>query len=132
MEKTKRNSFYGKIKGELSSHYMPDPKVPKILKSNFQDLKVWAVIRNPVERAFSNYQHNIRDKKENFKRLRASTAIILRGIDIISIHAYVARYVHKLRTLEMLFDVSYFLLPRMLRMGGGTIAVPRPKGHCAR
>ncbi|MBS3091799.1 sulfotransferase domain-containing protein [Candidatus Pacearchaeota archaeon] len=53
-----------KIKGEFSSHYMPDPKVPKILKKHFPNVKIWAILRDPVERAFSDY---VRGKEFHLK-----------------------------------------------------------------
>ena len=57
-------SCQGKIKGEFSSHYMPDLKVAKIIKKNFPDIKIWACIREPVERAFSDY---VRGKEFHLK-----------------------------------------------------------------
>ena len=53
-----------KICGEFSSHYMPDPKVSKIIKEHFPNVKIWAIIREPVERAFSDY---VRGKEFHLK-----------------------------------------------------------------
>ncbi len=53
-----------KICGEFSSHYMPDQKVSKIIKKHFPNIKIWAIIREPVERAFSDY---IRGKEFHLK-----------------------------------------------------------------
>src|SRR3989344_913433 len=50
-----KNAPVDKIKGEFSSHYMPDEKVAEIIKKHFPKIKIWAVLRNPVERAFSDY-----------------------------------------------------------------------------
>ncbi len=44
-----------KIKGELSNHYLPDKKVATIIKKHFPNVKIFVSIRNPVERAFSDY-----------------------------------------------------------------------------
>jgi hypothetical protein len=53
-----------KIKGEFSSHYMPDKKVAGIIKRHFPNIKLWAILREPVERAFSDY---IRGKEFHLK-----------------------------------------------------------------
>src|SRR3989344_3247775 len=53
-----------KICGEFSSHYMPDPKVSKIIKEHFPNVKILAIIREPVERAFSDY---VRGKEFHLK-----------------------------------------------------------------
>lgn len=45
----------GKIVGEFSTNYMWDPLVAKRIKENFPKTKIIAVLRDPVERAYSQY-----------------------------------------------------------------------------
>ncbi|MEN9626405.1 MAG: hypothetical protein RL557_733 [archaeon] len=45
----------GKIKGDFSSYYMVNPKVAQIIKKHFPRIKIWACLRNPVERAYSDW-----------------------------------------------------------------------------
>lgn len=41
--------------GEFSVTYLADPEVPKKIKKEIPDAKIIVIIRNPIERAFSNY-----------------------------------------------------------------------------
>ncbi|MGB3404531.1 MAG: tetratricopeptide repeat protein [Microcoleaceae cyanobacterium] len=43
--------------GEASTSYLDYPKVPQRLYQHFPDVKLIAILRNPVERAFSHYHH---------------------------------------------------------------------------
>jgi len=45
----------GNIKGEFSSYYIINPKVAFIIKKHFPNVKIWACIREPVERAYSDW-----------------------------------------------------------------------------
>lgn len=45
----------GRKCGEISTHYLFDPACAARLKSAFPELRVFAVLRNPVDRAFSQY-----------------------------------------------------------------------------
>lgn len=63
------------IKGEFSAHYLPDPKVAKIIKKNFPNIKLWASLREPVERAFSDYKRGKEfhlKEKESFEKAFSS------------------------------------------------------------
>ncbi len=42
-------------KGEVSTHYIYDPASAARIKSAFPDIRIFAIIRNPVDRAFSQY-----------------------------------------------------------------------------
>jgi hypothetical protein len=50
--------------GEASPHYLYVEKAPARIKSLVPDMKLIAVLRNPIERAFSSYQHLVRDGLE--------------------------------------------------------------------
>lgn len=45
----------GQVKGDFSSYYMVNPKVAKIIKKHFSNVKIWACLREPVERAYSDW-----------------------------------------------------------------------------
>jgi hypothetical protein len=62
IEKILRKSF---LTGEATPDYINHPYVPIRISNDLPNVKLIAIFRNPVERAFSNYQHNIRDKTEN-------------------------------------------------------------------
>ena len=61
----------GKIMGDFSSYYMVNPKVAEIIKEHFPNVKIWACLREPVERAysdwlaFSNFKVKSKDDFEN-------------------------------------------------------------------
>jgi len=54
-----------KITGEATAFYLFHPLVAERVKKTFPDIKLIIIVRNPVKRAFSQYQHNIRLKREN-------------------------------------------------------------------
>lgn len=50
----------GKVKGEFSISYMYHPKAAERISKHFPDAKIIAMVRDPVERTYSDYQHFIR------------------------------------------------------------------------
>jgi hypothetical protein len=50
--------------GEASPNYLYVPKAPERIRQHIPDAKLIAILRNPVERAYSNFMHNIRDGVE--------------------------------------------------------------------
>ena len=53
--------------GEASPAYIYDKKCPQLIKNNIPEIKIIAILRQPVERAYSNYLHTIRSGKEPIK-----------------------------------------------------------------
>lgn len=54
----------GRIIGEISCCYLFDRLSAKIIKHYLPDVKIIAILRNPAERAYSEYIMNVRDAKE--------------------------------------------------------------------
>ena len=50
--------------GEASPLYLYSPKAPMRIKHYIPDVKLIAILRNPVQRAFSNYLHFARNNRE--------------------------------------------------------------------
>jgi hypothetical protein len=50
----------GLLTGEASPYYLFHPHVPKRVASDVPNAKLIVLLRNPVERAFSHYQHSVR------------------------------------------------------------------------
>lgn len=48
------------IKGEFSVTYLAHPEAPGRIKRHFPDVKLLAIVRNPIERTYSNYLHSLR------------------------------------------------------------------------
>lgn len=48
------------LKGEFSVTYLAHPDAPARIKKHFPEVRLLAIVRNPVKRAFSNYLHSIR------------------------------------------------------------------------
>jgi len=48
------------ITGEASPYYISHPLVPARIKKLIPDVKLIALLRNPIDRALSNYQHMVR------------------------------------------------------------------------
>lgn len=47
------------ITGEASPYYLFHPLVPKRVAAHLPDIRLIAVLRNPIERAYSHYQHEV-------------------------------------------------------------------------
>ncbi|MBE9125339.1 MULTISPECIES: sulfotransferase [unclassified Coleofasciculus] len=60
-----REQFQGVVKeiaiGEASPIYLYHPKAPDRIQHYIPDAKLIAILRNPVERAYSNFLHHIRE-----------------------------------------------------------------------
>jgi len=48
------------LTGEASPYYMYHPTAPKRIKQALPSVKIIAILRNPVDRAYSHYQHMVR------------------------------------------------------------------------
>jgi hypothetical protein len=53
--------------GESSTWYLGHPQAPEKIKKYVPEAKLIAILRNPVDRAYSSYQHLIRDGREPLK-----------------------------------------------------------------
>lgn len=51
-----------RITGEASPFYLLHPRAPERARQLLPDVKLLVVLRNPVDRAFSHYQHNVRKR----------------------------------------------------------------------
>lgn len=61
------NATDEKIIGEASTSYLYRPEAPERIHALIPDVKMIAILRNPVERAFSAYMHVVRDGRETAK-----------------------------------------------------------------
>lgn len=53
-----------KLWGKATPHYMGDPRVPGRIKDQLPSIKLIALLRNPIERAYSHYMMNVRRSRE--------------------------------------------------------------------
>jgi len=106
--------------GEASPYYLSHPLAPQRIKTVLPQVKAIAMLRNPVDRAYSQYQHEFRKKRETLsfeeaiarepQRLQGERERMARDDRYNSReyrrHAYMARglYVDHLRTWFELFD----------------------------
>ena len=60
-----------KAVGEASTFYLYLPKAPLRIKKYVPDAKMFAVLRNPADRAYSNYLHLVRQVREPYTFTRA-------------------------------------------------------------
>ncbi len=51
-----------KIKGEFSPTYISSPQAPYLIYKHFPEVKLIACLRNPVDRAYSEYNFRVRTK----------------------------------------------------------------------
>ena len=76
-------------RGEASTHYLYVERSPARIKALIPDAKLIAVLRNPVDRAFSSYQHLVRDDLEP---LDFGAALDAEPQRIAEHYAYLYRY----------------------------------------
>jgi hypothetical protein len=57
--------------GEASPSYLGNPKAPGRIRRYLPEAKLIAILRNPVERAYSAYLHRVRDDRERLDFARA-------------------------------------------------------------
>jgi hypothetical protein len=55
----------GCVWGKASPGYMADPRVPNRIKNTLPDVKLIALLRNPIERAYSHYRMSVRKGYED-------------------------------------------------------------------
>lgn len=61
----RRRRQYRLITGESSPYYIFHPHAPSRIAKTFPDIKIIALLRNPIDRAYSHYQHQVRLGLEN-------------------------------------------------------------------
>ncbi|MGH3089705.1 MAG: sulfotransferase domain-containing protein [Rubrobacteraceae bacterium] len=54
----------GVISGEASPYYMFHPHAPRGISAFDPEVKLIAILRNPVDRTYSHYQHQVRNDRE--------------------------------------------------------------------
>jgi hypothetical protein len=113
--------------GEASPYYMFHPHAPARIKQALPNVKLIVMLRNPVERAYSQYQHEFRRGREplaSFEEAIAAEPERLRGEHERMLgdewynslehrrHSYVARgiYVNQLQMLCRQFDRQQILI----------------------
>lgn len=82
-----------KICGKATPHYMGDPRVPQRIYEMMPNIKLIAILRNPIERAFSHYKMSVRRGLEkrsfdeavrelmNEDHLNYARSLLLEGIE---------------------------------------------------
>jgi len=94
--------------GEASTSYLYRPEAPTRIKNMLPKSKFIAILRNPVDRAFSAYMHVVRDNRETAKNF--SEALLLEnsrinaGWEPIWHFTNVGRYYNQLSRYYNLFD----------------------------
>lgn len=61
-------------RGEASTSYLYDPEAAERIRRRIPDVKLIAILRNPVDRAYSNFLHLVRDGREPLHDFRAALA----------------------------------------------------------
>jgi hypothetical protein len=114
------------LTGEASPYYMFHPHAPARIRQALPEIKLIVMLRNPVERAYSHYQHEFRKGRETLTfeqavrqepaRLRGEQEKMLENPRYNSRdhrrHAYVTRgiYVDSLQHVMRVFDRRQFLI----------------------
>jgi hypothetical protein len=116
----------GVLSGEASPYYMIHPHAPRRLFEFDPEVKLIAILRNPVDRTYSHYQHQVRNWREPLsfeealaaeeERLRGEVERMVRDETYYSTvhrrHSYLARsrYAEQLEVWLSLFPREQFLI----------------------
>ena len=60
--------------GEASPLYLYSPEAPENIRQIIPETKLVAILRNPVDRAFSHFMHLVRDRREPLNTFREAVA----------------------------------------------------------
>ncbi|RJP85118.1 MAG: hypothetical protein C4518_17320 [Desulfobacteraceae bacterium] len=97
----------GQIKGEFSPHYFTSPEAVNKIHQYHPDIKLIAILRNPVERAFSSYLYSIQIgemKAASFKdAVNKHPGIISQGFYHEHLEKYFDRF-HRKNIKILLFE----------------------------
>ncbi|MGJ3253062.1 MAG: sulfotransferase domain-containing protein [Elainellaceae cyanobacterium] len=116
------------VSGEASPYYLFHPHVPRRIAAIAPDIKLVILLRNPVDRAYSHYHHNVRKRRESLSfaeaiqqegnRIQGEHDRILNDDRYISTahqhFSYLARgvYVDQIRAFEKFFPKEQILIVR--------------------
>jgi hypothetical protein len=92
--------------GEITPKYLFDPEVPARIATVLPDCKLIAILRNPVDRAYSQYALAVRDEGESRSFLSFAIAnpdVIQRGLYAAQLRRYFDRFPGE-RILVLFFE----------------------------
>jgi hypothetical protein len=92
--------------GEVTPRYIFDPKVPSRIRDHMPDCKLIAILRNPVDRAYSQYGLSVRDRAEQRsfnKFLEQNLSVFEIGLYSMHLKRYL-RYFPKEQILVLIFE----------------------------
>jgi len=102
------------LRGEASPMYLHDPRAPENIKRHAPNARLIAVLRNPIERAYSAYMHLRRDQREPCKKfsdaLKAEQERIAKGYGDIWHYTTLGFYGRQLRSYLEYFDREQILI----------------------
>ncbi|NJN75560.1 MAG: sulfotransferase [Synechococcaceae cyanobacterium RL_1_2] len=61
--------------GEATTWYLSSPRAPQAIKHHLPGVKLIAILRNPVDRAYSAFMHTIRDSREQLRDFDQALAL---------------------------------------------------------
>lgn len=106
--------------GEASPWYLYSPQAPQNIKRHIPEVKLIAMLRNPVDRAYSSYLHVLRDARETLtfeEGLLAEEERIERGWEFIWHYkqaGFYAAQVERILTLFSKDQVRFYLYDDLL------------------
>lgn len=91
--------------GEKTAHYLSDPQAPAVIQQYLPDVRMIAILRNPIERAYSDYWYHLGEISYKMSFLEACFSEKTKRLLLIEAGLY---YEQIMRYLEY-FDRSRFL-----------------------
>jgi len=103
------------IAGDFTPSYLDYPKSPQRIFEKYPNMKFVVILRNPVDRAFSQYQHTKRRGWESLdfeKAIDAESSRIKQNVEYYKRYSYLARglYFEQLKLWFSYFPQDHFLI----------------------
>lgn len=119
--------------GEVSTHDLYDARAPERLKRFAPDAQLIAVLRNPVDRAFSAFKHLLRDGRETTTDFARALALepqrIEAGWELLWHYAAMGHYGAQVQRYVELFDREQLRFYRYEEYEANTLAVVQDMYH---
>lgn len=104
--------------GEKTAHYLLDTKAPELIRKHIPNVKMVAILRNPIERAYSDFWYHKGEISSKMDFLEACYSVKTRRLKLIEAGFYyrqIARYLNFFNRSQFRFIIYDDLLADPLK-----------------
>ena len=104
-----RNATPGQLRGEISNSYLYSKVAAEEIARRSPDSRLFMILRNPVDRAFSHYRANVRDGRSVLpfmQEIESDAAVAERGWGRCHLYLDLGLYAEQVARFTRLFDAT--------------------------